>query len=412
MADFTGFYLGGIHSSTYGILRVSDGDRYSEGLVPEFDNMELELSGGNGDLYGGKKFKKTSFEIKIAFEHLTEKQFREMRNWLGRTELQSFRFDERPYKTYWVTLASRPELEYVCFMEEREDGLIGEKERIYKGEGELEFVAYSPFGYCIDESTKLTYNGLEINEGGVNWQILNNYSPFNIIDDNMVEWGETSGLKNSLKDYNVFNMEEDAETWEYNAKLYNPGDFNADFELLIDLEDATKIQVIKGDFNGDGHIGSEDCIALQRYVSGTTEQPGYDFTYADLNKDGVIDDEDVIFAGKLNSGILVPEIIEQEIELALDKRLITINIIDSQEKRSFFQFSVNNLNSKDKIILNSKKHSLEIYSLQGTTYSKSLRYDLVKSTNWITIPQGESRIKIECGIQGLKPQIKYNYKYY
>ena len=55
MADFTGFYLGGVHSSTYGILRVSDGDRYKEGLIPEFEDKDIELSGGSGHIYGGKK---------------------------------------------------------------------------------------------------------------------------------------------------------------------------------------------------------------------------------------------------------------------------------------------------------------------------------------------------------------------
>lgn len=342
MADFTGFYLGGIHSSTYGILRVSDGDRYSEGLIPEFDNIELELSGGNGDLYGGKKFKKTPFEIKIAFEHLTEKQFREMRNWLGKTEPQSFRFDERPYKTYWVTLASRPELEYVCFMEEREDGLIGEKERIYKGEGELEFVAYSPFGYCIDESTSLTHEGLMTDENKINWQELDSYSIFNIKDDNVIEWAEVSGLKRSLNDYNVFTASQKEETWKYTAKLYNPGDFDTDFELLIDLEDG-KDTVTKG-------------------------------------------------------------------------RVITITITDEKGSEQFFQFSIDGLHSLDKIVINTKKHGLEVYSVslssQDQSYSKSLRYDLVKSTHWISIPKGESEIKIECGINGLTPKIKYNYKYY
>ena len=233
MADFTGFYLGNVHSSTYGILRVSDGDRYTEGLIPEFENFEVELVGGDGSAYGGRQFKKTNFEIKIAFDHLTEKQFRAMRTWLGKEELQPFRFDERPYKTYWVKLDSRPNLEYLCFMENSEDGVIGEKERIYKGEGELEFIAFDPFGYCIDERIAVSKGEFVIDNSKINWQDLASYSPFIIRDDNSIEWAESSGLKTieSVSSYSIPEGVENSSKWNYYMNIYNPGDFETDFQI-------------------------------------------------------------------------------------------------------------------------------------------------------------------------------------
>ena len=239
MADFTGFYLDGVHSSTYGIIRTSDGDRYTEGLIPEFDDYDIELVGGDGDIYEGRRFKKTSFTIPIAFDHLTEKQLRELRQWIGGSELKEFRFDERPYKAYWVKLSSRPELEYICFMEDKRDGASGEKERIYKGDGELEFTAYDPFGYCADESWELTPQGEQLKtpiENGKNWQVLRTYSPFTVLDDNVIEWAESSGLKNSLVDYNDFILNTGAEAVEddfYSAKIYNPGYTEADFQIAL-----------------------------------------------------------------------------------------------------------------------------------------------------------------------------------
>ena len=71
MADFTGFYLDGIHSSTYGILRVSDGDRYKEGLIPEFEDREIELSGGSGSIYVNTQYKKTPFDIFLSISSTT-----------------------------------------------------------------------------------------------------------------------------------------------------------------------------------------------------------------------------------------------------------------------------------------------------------------------------------------------------
>jgi phage-related protein len=227
MADFTGFYLDGDHSSTYGILRVSDGDRYTEGLIPEFEDFSIELTGGSGDLYGGRRFKPTKFTINIAFDHMTEKQFRGLRQWLGGEKLKEFRFDERPYKAYWVKVAERPELDYVCFMEEADNNFI-EKERIYKGEGEIEFIAYDPFGYCIDNTYELSPYGKKP-VSGRNWQSLRTYTPFHIKDDNMLEWAKTSGLKTETKGEGITGVTE----------LYNPGDFETDFLLYIDNQSAT-----------------------------------------------------------------------------------------------------------------------------------------------------------------------------
>lgn len=351
MADFIGFYLDGIHSSTYGILRVSDGDRYKEGLIPEFEDREIELSGGSGSIYVNTQYKKTPFDIEIAFDHLTEQQFRDMRKWLGGEKLHSFRFDERPYKTYWVKLESRPELEYVCFMEES-DSVFKQEERIYKGEGTLSFVAYDPFGYCIDNSIQMIEDGADMTEVGlitfedeINWQVLDSYTPFEIIDNNVDEWGIVSGLKTSsqLKNYNKFFTLITQETREYTSSLYNPGDFDADFELMISFPEE-----------------------------------------------------------------------EGEIE----NYILTFLLAEEDEDFSpVFQISLKGLDYSNKIILNSKKHSLSVYKTIGsspTLIKKDLRYDLVKSTDWFKIPMGETRLKIECAraLPSIDFKIKYNYKYY
>lgn len=335
MADFTGFYFDNIHSSTYGLVRTSDGDRYKDGLIPEFEDYEIERVGGDGDLYEGRRYKKTSFTIPVAFDHMTEQQFRDLRKWLGGDELKEFRFDERPYKAYWAKVASRPSLEYVCFMELKDDAINrDDKERIYKGEGEIEFIAYDPFGYCNDNSWELTPNGRQ-ETGGTNWQQINEtYVPFTIVDLNVDEWGEVSGLKNDLENYNEFVREEGIDNYNYTASLYNPGDFDADFQLLISL-------------GGDG-----------------------DSTFS-----------------------------QEEITIT----------ITQEDKRTDFVFKLTGLKNSNRILLNTKNHSLIVYDEED---NKSLRYDLIKSTDWQKIPQGESTMKITCNLSSLNPIIKYNYKYY
>lgn len=534
MADFTGFYLDGIHSSTYGILRVSDGDRYKEGLIPEFEDREIELSGGSGSIYVNTQYKKTPFDIEIAFDHLTEQQFRDMRRWLGGEKLHSFQFDERPYKTYWVKLESRPELEYVCFMEESKE-VIGQEERIYKGEGTLSFVAYDPFGYCIDNSTQMTRDGLMTIEDGINWQVLDSYSPFAVLDNNVDEWGSVSGLKNAaqLKDYNYFTPKTVQETTDYIAKLYNPGDFETDFELFVKLEgaplndsvltfslnpDKASYTITKCNTNVEGKIilpssynnlpvtkiGTEafrncqkiteviipegflsigqwafyscsglkkvtipntvtilgigafmDCQYLEEISIGTgiTEIGGSAFnpcpnlqTFICLAEDppklsGQFIFDNIDYNGNVctfyvpanrvdtykitdnkladtypawkdfasNIKSITEYVPEKEEERPIGDFNLTIQLSSDFTSSQFFIFSLKGLKTTDKILLNSKNHSLTVYHSNGT---KDLRYDLVKSTHWLKIPVGESNIKITCGLSNLVPQIKYNYKYY
>lgn len=530
MADFTGFYLDGIHSSTYGILRVSDGDRYKEGLIPEFEDREIELSGGSGSIYVNTQYKKTPFDIEIAFDHLTEQQFRDMRRWLGGEKLHSFRFDERPYKTYWVKLESRPELEYVCFMEESKE-VVGQEERIYKGEGTLNFVAYDPFGYCIDNSTQITKDGLMTIEDGINWQVLDSYSPFAVLDNNVDEWGSVSGLKNAaqLKEYNYFTKEIRGETTDYIAKLYNPGDFETDFELFVQIEGEAVFlddRVLKFSSNSDNtytitkcdtnvegkiilpssynnlpvtKIGTEAfrdcqkiteviipegflsignnaffqclklkkviisntvttldigafqncqnlkeisigtgikeigrsafnyCVSLKTFICLAEEPPKLSgqniFNEIDYNGNVCtfyVPDNSVNTyksTGPAMSGYSSwTEVADKIYSITsfipkedIDDLNLTIKLSSDFTSSQFFIFSLKGLKTTDKIILNSKNHSLTVYHSNGT---KDLRYDLVKSTHWPKIPIGESNIKITCGLSNLVPQIKYNYKYY
>ena len=232
MADFTGFYFDNIHSSNFGILRVSDGDRYKYGLCPEFEDSDTELPKG-GSIYHGRTFKKTEFEVSIAFDHLTETQLRKFQQWLSGEEVKAFRFDERPYKTYWAKLSKRPELEYICFMEHSDNYAGQEKIRIYKGEGTLSFVCYDPMGYCVDETYDFI-NGEKVdNENGLNRQDLKSYLGTELKVLNVEDWAGASGLKRNMDEHKTFIKKEDEGDNIYEVPLYNPGDRETDFQLLL-----------------------------------------------------------------------------------------------------------------------------------------------------------------------------------
>ena len=204
--DFIGFSFNEHRSESLGIVRVSDGSRYNEDLVPTTQDKTVQVPGGDGFYYFGSDYTQRQFSINIAFDELTEKQFRELQQVFGTKELGKLVFDERPYK-YYMVKSGKPQLKYICFGKEGE--------RIYKGEGTLTFTAYYPFAKSI-------------------FKFLNEYG-----NKNKDEWKEASGMKAEKGTYDIVSN-------NGSISVYNAGDLETDFILKFRLPvDNTPIGDIK-----------------------------------------------------------------------------------------------------------------------------------------------------------------------
>ena len=204
--DFIGFSFNEHRSESLGIVRVSDGSRYNEDLVPTTQDKTVQVPGGDGFYYFGSDYTQKPFTIPIAFDGLTEKQFRELQQVFGTKELGKLVFDERPYK-YYMVKSGKPQLKYICFGKEGE--------RIYKGEGTLTFTAYYPFAKSV-------------------FKFLNEYG-----NKNKNEWKEASGMKAEKGTYDIVSN-------NGSISVYNAGDLETDFILKFRLPvDNTPIGDIK-----------------------------------------------------------------------------------------------------------------------------------------------------------------------
>ena len=204
--DFIGFSFNGYRSESLGIVRVSDGSRYNEDLVPTAQDKTVQVPGGDGFYYFGSDYTQRQFNINIAFDELTEAQFRKLQQVFGTKELGKLVFDERPYK-YYMVKSGKPQLKYICFGKEGE--------RIYKGEGTLTFTAYYPFAKSV-------------------FKFLNEYG-----NKNKDEWKEASGMKAEKGTYDIVSN-------NGSISVYNAGDLETDFILKFSLPvDNTPIGDIK-----------------------------------------------------------------------------------------------------------------------------------------------------------------------
>lgn len=76
---------------------------------------------------------------------MDELTFRRLAQIFSSDQLQDLVFDEQPYKTYKAKCKSQPQFKYVCFKDPQT------QQRIYKGEGTLNFICYYPFAYCYNK---------------------------------------------------------------------------------------------------------------------------------------------------------------------------------------------------------------------------------------------------------------------
>lgn len=333
--DFLGFSFDGIHSSRLGITRVSEGDRYNESLVPEIEDKIIPVPGENGSYFFGSLYRTKSITIQIAFDSLTESQFRQLRKLLAIKKPCKLILDERPYKVYTAKISAPPQLNYICFDEEQyfwEDhselenngGYIpksidhklytGRMQRIYKGEGTIEFECIYP--YAVDQfkildfygnfdfkptwgigvyyknnprtpgeareriayDTEHAAEGEVIDENDPKYKVIKIDSGNTItIYDNTEDWAESSGILpyEYYKKYNVDNVYAVDNIVGYNAciPVYNAGDVDAPFYLFLpfennELDEAGSLNAASGNYI-DINVGNR-LLRLKPFQSATT----------------------------------------------------------------------------------------------------------------------------------------------
>jgi hypothetical protein len=241
MGDFTGFWFNGVHSSELGITRVSGGDRYKEELSPEINDISVEIPGMDGEYYFGSQFGTRQFSIEIAYDSMTEKQFRKISRIFHQKTIGELIFDERPYKKYLVKIESPIELSYVCFDEPKKvevnfNGIYGPTtvweetdgtERIYKGEGSIEFVAYYPFA----KSTKKALDSADMSsDWAISSGILSTNEKNKFYIDTIIT--ERTEIEDTELVYEV------PDGASCIIPLYNPGDFQTGFVLYVPYADG------------------------------------------------------------------------------------------------------------------------------------------------------------------------------
>lgn len=208
--DFLSFSFNNINSSDMGIVRVDDGSRFNQDLLPPSNERSIEIAGRSETFFIDAWYTPRELVVEFAFDNLTEYDLRKLTQWLAAGEVGELFFDENDYKYYKVRVIDNVAISYVPFNARETVVNSAGREvlpRIYKGEGVVAFKAYFPFA-------------------------INKYGT--ITEDNVEQWAKASGLKYT-NEFGEFIY--DRPNTQGVARLFNAGDVKTPVNIdFIPLE--------------------------------------------------------------------------------------------------------------------------------------------------------------------------------
>lgn len=147
--EYIDFSFAGRHISEFGLVAVTNGDRYSFSSSPEFADETTEVNGVSGQYYWGTKFKTKTYTYNLATDGMTERQFEEFKRVFRPGHYGQFYEDAWFDRYCYVRLKSVANFSFIPFQEEVEVAGVKFMSRIYKGECNISFIQDRPFTYSF-----------------------------------------------------------------------------------------------------------------------------------------------------------------------------------------------------------------------------------------------------------------------
>lgn len=141
--DYIAFSFCGLHSyEDFGIYRIGGADEKIE-LTSQISDIIIDRPDGDGQYYFGTSNKSKVFNIKFAFDNVTEKTIKRIRAWLDTKDSGDLWFSEAPHRVYKAIITGSSTVTTTAFDE-------AGKGRLYKGTGSVQFTCHQVYARTPD----------------------------------------------------------------------------------------------------------------------------------------------------------------------------------------------------------------------------------------------------------------------
>lgn len=182
--------------------------------------------------YFGSYYTQKQFSLSFAFDSMTEEQFNFLTELFGDKKIHPLIFDEKPYKIYQAKVTGNTMIKYIPFTENKTN-------RIYKGEGSVQFTCYQPYAICTKK-------------------YLDEYD-----SENIQEWQESSNLLSTKGQLD--------ELIEDYILVYNPGVKETDWIMEFFATEGNQ-------FCGGKIKIDDDCLIFSGCAAKTSYKEGKIYT--------------------------------------------------------------------------------------------------------------------------------------
>ena len=226
--------------------------------------------------YFGSYYTQRQFTVNYAFNSLDEAGVAELKRHFGDKQIHDLIFDETPYKVWSAKVTGTATLKYIPFTE-------GDTNRLYKGEGSIQFTCYCPFAHCYSDRKQdyythpayrvkkengfKTYSELSSQEkdhitSKINeWWVASNIREQEFHQNYVINFGDVPapfsiyiGLNSNLKSVNIINDNEEVVStisWQDLPKDSGMVILNTKTGLAIGADEENDGQIYNQYFKGD-----------------------------------------------------------------------------------------------------------------------------------------------------------------
>lgn len=133
--------------SSYGLVVVSDGSRYSETLFPDFTHTTATVPGKEGAVYWGTTLNGRTMVKKLVTDGMTMRQYASFKNNFRPGTYAELRFGESSFKYGYAYISENSTFSFVPFETTTVIGGVAYPDILYKGDCDLTFFMPDPNFY-------------------------------------------------------------------------------------------------------------------------------------------------------------------------------------------------------------------------------------------------------------------------